>query len=245
MSTSRPDNLAPRTNTRKKKKSGLSGLLAAICGTDKGHETESPRSTTTPRPAAAGTTETTKPEGIKEQDKVNKAVTPQSSGTVEPRASGSKTIERPEAVTSQTTANEPSASDVEVLPVAPQTMLAVPSLQEKDENVTKGTAGMDIVDPSKGTTRSSAAAVTLGTAYPVPSQPHSILPIPAVNEMAQAGGVGRESPAQELGMTDVEMGAEHDRSEDGVIVPAGAATDGVRVPLEEVSPSNSPLSLIL
>lgn len=243
MSTSRPDNLAPRTNTRKKKKSGLSGLLAAICGTDKGHETESPRSTTTPRPAAAGTTETTKPEGIKEQDKVNKAVTPQSSGTA--KASGSKTIERPEAVTSQTTANEPSASDVEVPPVAPQTMLAVPSRQEKDENITKGTTGMDIVDPSKGTTRSSATAVTLGTAYPVPSQPHSILPIPAVNEMAQAGGVGRESPAQELGMADVEMGAEHDRSEDGVIVPAGAATDGVRVPLEEVSPSNSPLSLIL
>lgn len=92
---------------------------------------------------------------------------------------------------------------------------------------------MDI-DSSNDPARPSAAAITLGSVNPVPSQPHPIHPVSAVSEMAHAG-VGRESPAQELGMTDVEMGVEHDRSGDGVIVAEGAATDGVRVPLEEVS----------
>ena len=237
MSTSRPDNLAPRTNTKKKKKSGLSGFLAAICGTDKGHETESARPAG-PKPVEATPTATS--EATKQQDKATNPIVAvsQSSTPVEPQASGSKSNGRIDIVQSETAGTTPLATNAVVPPVEPQTMLAVPTQSGSDADAMRGSSRMDVDSSSNDAVRASAAAVTLGTAYPMASSPQPIHPVSAVNEMAQAGGVGRDSPAQELGMTDVEMGGEHDRSDEGVIVPAGAATDGVKVPLEEVSPSN-------
>lgn len=67
--------------------------------------------------------------------------------------------------------------------------------------------------------------------------------------MAAAGGLGRESPAREVGMTEVELGMDgyaegsgsgiaggKEREGDGeVVVPQGGVEGGVRMPLDEVS----------
>jgi hypothetical protein len=240
MSTSsvgnRPNTTIPKSNTKKKKKSGLAGILAAFCGTDKGHETEPTRTSAKPSAPAPSSVE---------------PITQSKSATATPVGNNANTAASTASPTSQsvgtnnltsTSAADPTGLENKGAMTTPAAMMgdassSQPNAVSDGAASSGGSKAAEVVSSDRGAVDSTGAAAL---APPLPINHvfnHSSLPVSPVTEMAQAGGLGRDSPAQELGMTDVEMGStEHDRTDDGVIVPPGAGTDGVRVPLDEVSP---------
>ena len=239
MSTSsvgnRPNTTIPKSNTKKKKKSGLAGILAAFCGTDKGHETEPTRTSAKPTtPAPVSVEPTTQSVPATATPVGNNANT--AASTVSPTSQSAATNDPTSTSTTDTTGVDNKEAMTSPAAMTGDASVSQPNTSSNGAALSGGLKAAEGVDSDRGAVDSVGAAAL---APPLPLNHvfnQSSLPVSPVTEMAQAGGLGRDSPAQELGMTDVEMGStEHDRTDDGVIVPPGAGTEGVRVPLDEVS----------
>ena len=239
MSTSsvgnRPNTTIPKSNTKKKKKSGLAGILAAFCGTDRGHETEPTRTSAKPTaPAPASVEPTTQSIPVTATPAGTNADT--AGSTVSPTSQSVGTNNLTSTPAADTTGLENEGATASSTAMTGDASLSQPNA------ISDGAVSSGVLNTAGGVNSDRGAVNATGAAALAPPLPlnhvfnQSSLPVSPVTELAQAGGLGRDSPAQELGMTDVEMGStEHDRTDDGVIVPPGAGTDGVRVPLDEVS----------
>jgi hypothetical protein len=212
---------------KKKKKSGFSSILAAFCGGSKGHEPEAMSSSRTTRPAAVAPVATVSPIDKRNDpsptqpssNDVGKGVeavptmpnhlagVSNENQTAIPLSS-IKPVGAPDIVTTSTAQNEiPNTKVQSTFPQSTEDAGTV-ALSERDSNDTP------------------VAGPTVALAPPLPAT------------VSSSERIERESPAQELGMTDVEMGREpleRDHQDEVIVPPHHSISEGVKIPLEEVS----------
>lgn len=218
-----------QATTKKKSKSGFAGLLASFCSSDKGHERETPA-----RPASST---------ARQQDNTSAAAAAPAQKSSE-QAKGKTVDTKPgsnedkKAPVQDTTTRQGSMSSPQ--PVAGPSMGSeARAATVADSDKTKQDVSPTQVsspppnDPTSSNTSALAAPIPTDKTGSVHQNAHAIPPSTST-DIAQVGGFGRESPAQELGMTEVETGTQ--QVGEKVVVPQNG--EGIQIPLEEVSGSH-------